>query len=126
MIYIFKKLFEKGKIMQTNLNEIEVNGIQYVPKGASQKQEYNGDVKIVILQRGWVMVGRFERDGSECKLHDAAVIRTWGTTRGLGEIAKDGPTSSTKLDPCHGVVEFDYLTVVATIACNEVKWKSAL
>lgn len=72
------------------------------------------------------MVGRFERKGSECKLSNASVIRTWGTTKGLGEIADAGPTTSTKLDKCNGLVEFDYLTVVAMISCNENKWESTL
>jgi hypothetical protein len=67
-----------------------------------------------------------EKTGSECKVHSAAVIRNWGTTKGLGEIAKDGPTKDTKLDPTNGTVEFDYLTIVATIAVNEEKWKSLL
>jgi len=84
------------------------------------------EVRIVILQRGWVMVGRFERKGSDCKLTDASVIRSWGTTKGLGEIAEAGPTASTKLDKCNGTVEFDYLTVVATISCNEKKWEKNL
>ncbi len=107
--------------MKTDASEIEVNGVAYVPKG-SAKIQYDGDVKIVVLQRGWVMVGRFERDGSECKLNNASVIRNWGTTKGLGEIAQGGPTESTKIDPTNGLVEFDYLTVVATIACNPVAW----
>lgn len=107
--------------MQIEASEIEVNGVKYVPKG-SEREQYDGDIKIVVLQRGWVMVGRLERDGSECKLHNASVIRNWGTTKGLGEIAAGGPTSSTKLDPTSGVVEFDYLTVVATIACNKAVW----
>jgi hypothetical protein len=88
--------------------------------------ETKGNVKIVILQRGWVMVGRFERVGSDCKLYNASVIRNWGTSRGLGEIAKDGPTTDTKLDPTNGLVEFDYLTVVAIIACEESKWLKSL
>lgn len=107
--------------MKMDASEIEVNGVKYVPKG-SEKTQFNGDVKIVILQRGWVMVGKFERNGSDCKLNNASVIRNWGTTRGLGEIAKDGPTASTKIDPTNGLVEFDYLTVVASIACNPVAW----
>jgi len=85
-----------------------------------------GDVKIVILQRGWVMVGRFERKGSDCKLHNASVIRIWGTKKGLGEIAQDGPTKDTVLDSCNGLVEFDYLTVIATISCNEKPWEKEL
>lgn len=85
-----------------------------------------GEIKIVILQRGWAMVGRFKREGNECSLLDASVIRTWGTTKGLGEIAEGGPTSNTKLDKCNGLVEFDYLTVVATISCNEAEWEKEL
>jgi hypothetical protein len=107
--------------METSVSEIQINGVAYVPKG-SERVQYNGDIKIVILQRGWIMVGRFEKDGSECKLHNASVLRNWGTTKGLGEIAKDGPTSITKIDPTNGLVEFDYLTVVATISCNPVAW----
>jgi hypothetical protein len=68
------------------------------------------------------MVGRFEKNGSECKLHNASILRQWGTTKGLGEIAAAGPTSSTKLDGTSGLVEFDYLTVVATISCNKSAW----
>lgn len=83
-------------------------------------------VKIVILQRGWVMVGRFERKGNDCKLHDASVVRIWGTTRGLGEIAIDGPTKNTQLDKCYGVVDFDYLTVVAAIEANKKTWEKVL
>lgn len=102
------------------MKTITVDGVEYAPVLS------DGEVKIVILQRGWIMVGRFERNGSDCKLFNASVIRNWGTTNGLGEIAKDGPTSETKLDPCNGVVEFDYLTVVATISCNEKSWKKEL
>lgn len=107
--------------MKAELNEIQINGQVYVPKG-SDKVQYDGEIKIVVLQRGWVMVGRFVREGSECKLNGASVIRNWGTTKGLGEIAGNGPTTNTKLDPTNGAVEFDYLTVVATIACNQSVW----
>lgn len=103
---------------------IKIDDMEYVRKDTTQ--EIKGDVKIVILQRGWIMVGKFDRNGSDCKLHNASVIRSWGTKDGLGEIAKGGPTSTTKLDKCFGVVEFDYLTVVASIACNEAVWQGKL
>ena len=108
--------------MKTEVSSISINGTEYVPAGQA-KVQYEGDVKIVVLQRGWVMVGRFEKNGSECKLHGASVIRNWGTTKGLGELAESGPTGSTKIDPTNGLVEFDYLTVVATIACSKDAWK---
>ena len=102
------------------MKKVSIDGVEFYPS------EVKGNVKIIILQRGWNMVGRFERNGSDCKLHNASVIRAWGTTRGLGEIASGGPTKNTELDPCNGMVEFDYLTVVATIACDETKWEKSL
>lgn len=112
--------------MKLDASEIEVNGIKYVPKGSVPMPQPNGDIKIVILQRGWVMIGRFERNGSDCKLHNASVIRNWGTKRGLGELAMEGKKPNTILDKCGGLVEFDYLTVVATISVDEKKWVNEL
>jgi hypothetical protein len=105
------------------METIEVNGKKYYSEPTITPQ-FEGDTKIVVLQRGWVMVGKLERNGSECKLHNASVIRKWGTTKGLGEIAADGPKKETVIDKCNGLVEFDYLTVVAAISCNGDKWKS--
>jgi hypothetical protein len=111
--------------MEANIKTIEVNGVTYYST-KPESQELKGDYKIVVLQRGWVMVGKLERNGTDCKLHQAAVIRNWGTTKGLGEIATGGPTSSTKLDKCGGLVEFDQLTMVCSISVNEDKWKNHL
>ena len=102
--------------MEADVNEICINGVNYVPKDSIVEKEINSDIKIVVLQRGWIVVGQFERNVTQCKLHNASVIRTWGTTNGLGEIAEGGPTTSTKLDKCKGVVQFDYMTVVLTMS----------
>jgi hypothetical protein len=106
-------------------DSVFINGEEYVPKSSAQPVEYKGDIKIVVLQRGWVYIGRFERKGNDCFLHNAACIRMWGTTKGLAELV-NGATSSTKLDKCEGVVEFDWLTVIHTITVNESKWKGLL
>ena len=74
-----------------------------------------------MLQRGWVYIGRFERDGNLCRLHNSYCIRRWGTTKGLSELV-NGALKDTKLDKCDGVVEFDWLTVVHTISVNESAW----
>lgn len=83
--------------------------------------ETSGDLKIVFLQRGNVLVGRLSREGDMCTLRDAEVIRRWGTTQGIGEIALNGPTGNTVLDPC-GTVTFHVLTSVMVIDCDESKW----
>jgi len=108
---------------QTEITELEVNEVKYIRKDLATKTEPTGNIKIVILQRGWVYIGRFERNGNDCKLHNASCIRTWGTTKGLQELV-NGATSKTVLDKCEGVVEFDWLTVVHTITVNQEKWKT--
>ena len=112
--------------MESQINELQVNGKIYVLKDSVKSQEFDSPVKICILQRGWVFVGRLERNGDACKLHDANVIRIWGTTKGLGELAKEGPLSGTKLDKTHGVVEFNDATMIACISCEESKWENKL
>lgn len=77
---------------------------------------------ICILQRGWVFVGIFSKIGNDCYLDNASVVRIWGTTKGLGEIAENGPIKDkTILDPCPQV-RFHYGTLVACIKCNESNW----
>lgn len=113
--------------MNTEIDEVVIKGKRYIPADSVQQKEFDGPIKIVILQRGWVMVGRFERNGSDCKLHNASVIRVWGTTKGLGEIAANGPIpDKTILDKTYGVVEFDYLTLVASVSVEESKWKASV
>lgn len=82
------------------------------------------EVRIVILQRGWVAVGRYVEKGSDCVLLSASIIRRWGTTKGLGELVT-GPLGNTVLDPV-GVMRFHALAVVATIDCEEAKWTAHL
>lgn len=121
---LIKRKTKRKVKKKMGLKEIVLDGVKYLKADAIQQAP--GDIKIVVLQRGWVLVGKFQQDGTNCKLHNASVIRNWGTTKGLGELAKDGPTSSTKLDPTNGLVEFDVLTVVLQISVNEDKWKSVL
>lgn len=45
-----------------NVLEIEINGIKYVRKDSVNTPSFNGDIKIVVLQRGWVYIGKFERN----------------------------------------------------------------
>lgn len=91
------------------------------------KKEINdGGIRICVLQRGWVVVGRFSQLESECRLTDASVIRTWGTTRGLGEIALNGPIKNkTILDHCPDVI-FHELVGVFQLICEQDKWEKEL
>ena len=98
-----KALLDGGSIVSTETNDL---GIQ-----------------IVILQRGWVVVGHMFQKGSACWLTSGYVVRNWGTKQGLGEIANGGPTSLTILDPIPKT-SFHELTIIAKIDCDNNKWSS--
>jgi hypothetical protein len=102
----------------TKPKTIKIDDQEYVPAGSVLTP---GPSKIAILQRGWVMVGTFSQDGERMTLTNASVIRQWGTTKGIGELALNGPTAKTVLDPC-GTVSFHELTVVALLDCQDGKW----
>jgi len=98
---------------------IKIDNIEYVRSDSvsvapTKKQ-------IVVLQRGWVVVGDVEKTPEEVKISNCSVIRIWGTSNGLGEIAESGPTSKTKLDKCPDVIVHP-LSVVLYMNVNEEKW----
>lgn len=77
--------------------------------------------KILVLQRGWVVVGNVEYNGQYVTWTDGSVIRRWGTTNGLGQLALEGPTSNTRLDPC-GSGRTHELAVIMELDCTVDKW----
>jgi hypothetical protein len=79
-------------------------------------------MKICVLERGWVMIGQLEKDGDEYLLINGSVIRRWGTTQGLGELASKGPLPETKLEKI-SLVRFNKSQLIFTISCDESKWK---
>lgn len=102
-----------------------IDNTKYVREDSIKSTIPEGPIKIIILPRGWNMIGRFSKDGQHCKLENASVIRRWGTTKGLGELAEKGPLKGTILDSC-GTVEFHELTVIAMINCKESVWTSRI
>lgn len=80
------------------------------------------DVRILVLQRGWVAVGNYTAVGDDVQLSNAKIVRRWGTKKGLGEIAAKGPTKDTILDEV-GQVQVHRLGVVLAITCEPSAWK---
>lgn len=93
-------------------------------KANSSKSIEDGGIRIVVLQRGWVAIGKFSQQEEECKLSPAATIRVWGTTKGLGELV-EGPTSTTKLDLCPSIL-FNEASCILMMPANESVWKSKI
>lgn len=92
-----------------------IDGVLYEPVTG-------GDTKIVVCDRGFVLVGRVTIADNYVTIRDCRCVRSWGTTRGLGEIAAAGPTSSTKLD-AQPTTRVHELQVVQMIDCVEDKWE---
>ena len=105
-------------------NVVSIDGQNYVREGNAK--QFEGDIKICVLQRGFVLVGHYKEEGTQCTLNNASVIRRYGTTKGLGELASDGKLKDTILDKCNGEVEFDKITLVFSIAVNQAVWKNVL
>ena len=101
---------------------IKIDNIEYVRADAVAPRE--GDVKIVVLDRGFVYVGGVKIDGDFVVITGAKNLRIWGTTKGLGELV-NGPLSGTKLDDV-GMVKSPLRALIGLIKCEETKWKSAL
>ena len=107
---------------------IMIDDVKYGRVDLNQSQKVDGTVSIVVLQRGWVAVGYLkvdENDKDQRILEKCAVIRNWGTSKGLGEIAFNGPTSKTILDKAPAL-RFHVLTIVTSMDCAGDKWHSHL
>lgn len=79
-------------------------------------------IQILVIEGGWVMVGEPVMDRESVTLNKAYVIRKWGTDKGLGQIAMNGPTKETILDKL-GTAFIERRQVRFTIPCDDTSWK---
>ena len=80
------------------------------------------NINICVLQRGYNIVGEMRMDGGLWYFTKAAVIRRWGTTKGLGQLAKEGPTKLTILDEVPDEIMVHEYTTIMTIKCTDDAW----
>lgn len=99
------------------MEKVIIDGVEYEPVRKTGER-----LQVVVLDRGFVLVGRVSIVDSYVIIRDGSCIRRWGTTRGLGQIASDGPTGKTTLDP-QPTTRVHELQVVQIIDCVEEKWK---
>lgn len=81
----------------------------------------NHGKQIIILDRGFVFVGDVVIDDQWCTISTAKCVRRWGTSKGLGELAANGPLPNTVLDDA-GTVRAPLRAVIGLIACEAGKW----
>lgn len=76
-----------------------------------------GNKEIVVCLERWHLIGDVTETASGVTLQNASVIRYWGTTAGLGEIAVKGPTKKTILDYA-GEVRVPTGSIVMRVKCE--------
>jgi hypothetical protein len=82
---------------------------------------------IYVCERGFVLVGRPrpQLPGDSALfvvLDDVAVMRRWGTTAGLGQVATLGPLPNTILDPEPAGTELAITSIYRRIPCDSKAW----
>ena len=98
--------------------EISIDGVTYVKKSEAGPTP---DLLIVVIEGRWNIVGHCTVTDDHMVITEAHVIRYWGTTKGLGELATGGPTSKTILDPTPPI-RVPLSKVLLTIDTDAEKW----
>ena len=98
---------------------IKIDEVEYVRRDSMDGTK--GDIKIVALDRGFVYVGHVEVSADWVTITRAQNIRSWGTTKGLGEL-RDGPLPNTKLDNV-GTVKAPLRALISLIDVEQKAWK---
>jgi hypothetical protein len=92
----------------------------------------SSNVYIAVLDRGWIFVGHRENSpkdsegvANDWRLTNCYCIRRWGTTKGLGEIAIDGPLEESILDKSNDLFINDK-SVIFWMVCDSEIWNKYL
>ena len=85
------------------------------------------NVNIYVQDRGFVLIGEPEPDtlGPDFlfwRLNRCGIVRTWGTTKGLGELAIRGPLTNTVIDVEPDGVMVGKLHTFRVIPCDKKAW----
>ena len=98
---------------------VSIDGVEYIRKDSVVDTE--GEIKIVVLDRGFVYVGHVTIEEDFVVIRRANNIRHWGTKNGLGDLVS-GPLPGTKLDPV-GTLRAAKRALISLIDVEQSKWK---
>lgn len=83
------------------------------------------NIKIVVVDRGWIFIGNVFKGSCSTLIKNAYVIRRWGTSEGLGELCLKGKLENTILEKCLDV-EIPLKSIIAYFDCDQDKWNKIL
>lgn len=76
---------------------------------------------IVVADRGWVWVGKVTTSPDFVEIQGGRCVRRWGTSEGLGELAKKGPLANTRLD-APADIKVAARALIAIVPCEAEAW----
>jgi len=77
-------------------------------------------MKIYVLNNHWCLLAEeIGRTDTSIELSDAYVIRRWGTTRGIGQIAIHGLREETILDPLAKKTTINPREITFEMTCDD-------
>ena len=92
------KTLSRNKTMKAGNKKI----IRLDPGSVENSGDYGW--AIVVADRGFVWIGDTVKLGDSFYMANVQNIRQWGTKKGLGELATEGPKSETEMDPVPCVI----------------------
>ncbi len=106
--------------METKLNEIEVNGIKYVPKGSSVPVAVVDNYVIVRTYSAGVHAGELvSKDGDITVLKNARRLYYWDGAATLSQLAMEGVSKPGNCKfPCE-VSSIELLGTIERIPCTQ-------
>jgi hypothetical protein len=111
--------------MQQNINEIEINGVKYVPKSSVQEPVKTGPLSIVRCESAGVFlaeVQNYQPANGTAELRNSRRLWYWSGAASLSQLAVDG---TSKPKDCKFPVAVPGMTVAKVIEIIPVTEKAA-
>ncbi len=115
--------------METEVNEISINGVSYVPKGSESSEpavDVNGVPYVIVrTYSAGVFSGYIEsRNGQEVVMRKARRIWYWDGAASLSQLAMEGTSKPENCKfPCE-VDKVELLNVIEILTCTKKAEKS--
>ena len=123
----FKNKHKKPNTMKQQINELEINGVIYVPKGANNTQAVSIDGLPYVMCRTYsagVFAGYLQkREGQEGRLLNARRIWAWAGATSLSQLATSGTTQPSSCKFAEEVEYVDLLQIIEILPITEVAKK---
>ena len=114
--------------MEMNVEEIEVNGVKYVPKDSVNKKADTNvdglDYCIVRTYSAGVFAGYCKRNGTEAVVYNARRLWYWSGAASLSQLAVDGVSKPNDCKFPTEVEKVELIGVIEVIPCTEKAKKS--